>query len=676
MSVNDFMLEIINKLNKATEAYESGQPIMTDKEWDDLYFDLVQKEKISGYSLEKSPTNFIINPFVSALEKIEHNHPMLSLDKTKDITEVLDFLSGNKTIALCKMDGLTCSLKYVNGRLVSAETRGDGSIGENILHNAQGIQSIPNHINYHKELIIDGEIICTYQNFEKFNSEYKNPRNFAAGSIRLLDGLECKKRNLTFVAWDVIKGLDQHISHYNSSLEEWDEKHFFENNEENNCLSDKLHDLAKLGFTIAPYHCVSKEEISLERLEFEVDSLKIKAKDFSYPIDGIVFKFDNIEYGKSLGKTAHHFNNALAYKFYDETFETRLLDISYDVSRNGILTPVAVFEPIEIEGSEISRASLHNLSVMEELLGKVPFKGQLLEIYRANMIIPQVLKSIKLDEMVEPVPISNTIELPSTCPICGHELYISESDSGIHTLTCVNYHCEGRLVNRLDHFCGKKGLDIKGLSVATLEKLVDWGWVETIEDIFNLKNHAQEWKNKEGFGEKSVTNILNSIEKAKTCELYSFIAALGIPFIGQQVAKDLCDYVYDYADFRDRIYDGWNFASIPSFGQVKMQSILEFNYTEADNIARLLTISNTKEEKTSGLDNQTFVITGKLKNFKNRALLKNEIEMRGGKVTDSVTSKTNFLINNDKDSTSSKNTKAKELNIPIISEEEFLEMIK
>jgi DNA ligase (NAD+) len=292
------------------------------------------------------------------------------------------------------------------------------------------------------------------------------------------------------------------------------------------------------------------------------------------------------------------------------------------------------------------------------------------------MIIPQVLKAVKLDEMVEPVPVSNIIELPSTCPICGHELYISESDTGIHTLTCVNYHCEGRLVNRLDHFCGKKGLDIKGLSVATLEKLVDWGWIETIEDIFNLKNYAQEWKNKEGFGEKSVTNILNSIEKAKTCELHSFIAALGIPFIGQQVAKDLCEYVYDYADFRDKVYDGWNFASIPSFGQVKMQSILEFDYYKADSVASLLNIINTKEEKTSSLDGKVFVITGKLCNFKNRSLLKDEIERRGGKVTDSVSSKTDYLINNDKESTSSKNKKAKELNIPIITEQEFLEMIK
>jgi DNA ligase (NAD+) len=312
---------------------------------------------------------------------------------------------------------------------------------------------------------------------------------------------------------------------------------------------------------------------------------------------------------------------------------------------------------------------------MTEILGEHPFKGQLLEIYRANMIIPQVFKSIKLEETSYSVSIEDLINLPTHCAICGCPLEIKVSDSGIKTLICPDPLCEGRIVNRLDHFCGKKGLDIKGLSVATLDKLVDWGWVDSIEDIFKLNQYATEWKKKEGFGEKSVNNILNSIEKAKTCELHSFIAALGIPFIGTQVAKDLCEYVYDYADFRDRVYDGWNFASIPSFGQVKMKAILDFDYTEADNIARLLTLSNTKEEKQDTLEGKIFVVTGKLHSFKNRTLLKETIEKCGGKVTDSVTSKTNFLINNDKNSGSSKNLKAKELNVPIISEEEFLKMI-
>jgi DNA ligase (NAD+) len=421
---------------------------------------------------------------------------------------------------------------------------------------------------------------------------------------------------------------------------------------------------------------LDKDKISFKRLDETKDNLQYIAQDLSYPIDGVVFKMNNLEEGAAAGETSHHFKNALAFKFYDETYHTKLLNIEYDVSRNGILTPVVVFEPINIEGSEITRASLHNLSVMTETLGETIFKGQPLEIFRANMIIPQVYSAIKKEDYQYPISNEDVIELPRICPICGRELNISESDTGILTLTCINLACEGRLVNRLDHFCGKKGLDIKGLSIATLNKLIDWGWVSGIEDIFNLKKYQQEWMQMEGFGEKSVTNILNSIEKSKNCSLTSFLAAIGIPFVGTSVAKELAANVIDYPDFRDRVYEGWNFASIPNFGQVKMDAILTFNYDEADSIYHLLNITNEKEEKTISLQGITFVVTGKLNTFKNRAMLKEEIEKRGGKVTDSVTSKTTYLINNDKESTSTKNKKTQELGVKIISEADFLELIK
>ena len=363
---------LIQLLNTWTKAYDEGNPLVSDKEWDDKYFQLKKLEDKYHIYYNNSPTQTINYEVISSLEKVAHNHEMLSLEKTKSIEEVKDFLGAAPSLAMCKMDGLTCSLKYVNGKLISAETRGNGLVGENIFHNAKIIPSIPKEIPYMEELIIDGEIICTYSDFEKFSSEYKNPRNFAAGSIRLLDSAECAKRDLKFIAWDVITGLNDNFLYKN--------------------LSDKLMALNKLGFEVVPY-----EIITPFFPEKVVDSLIIKAKEYAYPIDGLVFKFDNIEYGKSMGKTSHHFKNAIAYKFYDEIEPTKLIDIEYTMGRTGVLTPVAIFEPIELEGTTVERASLHNLSIMEELLGK-PYKGQKLWVSKRNMIIPQIEKAEKMGQ--------------------------------------------------------------------------------------------------------------------------------------------------------------------------------------------------------------------------------------------------------------------------------------
>ena len=353
------MENLITELNKATVAYDKGEPIMSDKEWDDLYFELQSLEKKYGQSLENSPTRKIHFEKVSELKKVKHSHPMLSLDKTKDIDVIKSFFGNQDRIAMCKMDGLTCSLTYENGKLISAETRGDGIVGEDITHNALVIPSIPNKINYSERLVIDGEIICTYNDFENFKDEYKNPRNFASGSIRLLDSKECANRKLTFVAWDVIEGMSGKL------------------------LTENLQELNKLGFNIVPI-TVS------DTVEVQIDTIKDFAKAFGYPIDGVVFKFNDIEYGKSLGATDHHFKNAIAYKFYDEEYETRLINIHWTMGRTGQICPIAVFEKLDIDGTEVSRASLSNISIMEQTLGKHPFVGQEIVVTKRNQIIPKI----------------------------------------------------------------------------------------------------------------------------------------------------------------------------------------------------------------------------------------------------------------------------------------------
>lgn len=651
MTTIEAMKMLQDTLSIATKAYDEGHPIMSDKEWDDKYFELKKMELEHGFTLPFSPTQVIEYKVVNQLEKVEHNHPMLSLAKTKDVNEVKKFIGDNDYLAMCKMDGLTLSLRYDNGKLVSAETRGNGKVGEDVLHNALVIPSIPKFISYIGELVIDGEIICKYDDFEEFNNEYKNPRNFAAGSIRLLDPNECRKRKLTFVAWDVIKGLN------NLST-----------------LIDKLIMLRnEFGFTIVPF-------TDFEDIDQCIENLNKCARALAYPIDGIVFKFNNIEYGKSLGATAHHFNNAIAYKFYDETYPTLLKSIEWTMGRTGVLTPVAIFDPVDIEGSEISRASLHNISIMQEIFhGELPFIDQKIEIYRANMIIPQVYCAEEI-ETFSHYPDLSFIDLPEKCPICGMNTEIKDNN-GVRTLYCSNAKCEGKFINKLNHFCGKKGLDIKGLSSATLEKLIEWEWVKDLEDIFLLENIKELWMKKSGFGEKSVNKIIDAIEKAKNCTLESFISSLGIPLIGNNVAKDLVKHIDNYEDFRNKVNDKWSFSTIENFGEAKENSILNFDYSEADKIYKYLNISkqentsnNTKEIANTNLTGMTFVITGKLKLFTNRDTIKNFIEQHGGKVTGSVSRKTTYLINNDKESTSTKNKTAIEYQIPIITEEEFMKL--
>ena len=654
--INEYTIrDLINKLNYYTKKYDEGNPEIGDKEWDDMYFDLQELESWTGLYFEDSPTQKVIFQEVSKLNKVEHNHPMLSLDKTKSVDAVKSFLGNKDFICMAKMDGLTCSLRYLDGKLVSAETRGNGQVGEDILHNALVVKNIPKRINYQNELIIDGEIICTYKDFEPFAAEYKNPRNFASGSIRLLNSSECAKRNLTFVAWDIVKGFDEEKENSKLLTGYYSEK-----------LSDKLLEADALGFTIVPFEVNLSEYKNIEQI-MEV----VKKSSSMFPIDGLVFKYNNCDEYIAAGKTDHHFKGGLAYKFYDEEYETTLLDIEWTMGRTGVLTPVAILNPIDIEGTEVSRASLHNISIMEELLKYAPFKGQKVYVYKANMIIPQISRSEELfmDTIVDKF---EYIHIPEICPVCGGATKIvQENESKI--LMCDNPQCEGKLVNRIEHFFGKKGLDAKGISKATIEKLISWGWVESITDVFELSKHAKEWKNMQGFGEKSVTNILESIERSKSCVLESIISAAGIPLIGRTVARDLAKRFNTYEDFRDAIRKGFDFTKFDGYGYEMHKAISTFNYTELDNIVEnYLTIEKNNDIiNVEKLKDLTFCITGKVHIWKNRDELSKEIEKLGGKVTGSVSKNTNYLINNDVNSTSAKNNKAKELGVQIISEEDF-----
>lgn len=630
--------ELVAYLNYTTKMYDEGNPIISDQEWDNAYFELKRLEDTVGIILPNSPTQTINYEVVTALNKVQHNHKMLSLAKTKDWDEFLEYFGSKDVIGMVKLDGLTCSLMYRDGKLISAETRGNGLIGEDILHNARVISSIPKQIPYKEDLVVDGEIICTNSDFKEFAEEYANSRNFASGSIRLLDSSECAKRKLTFVVWNIVSGL-----------------------ESENSFMERLTQVEDFGFTVVPW--VSSFDWDAK------DFLVNQATKLGYPIDGLVGRFDDIAFGISLGETDHHSRAAYAFKFYDETYSSTLKTIEWTMGRTGILTPVAVFSPIEIEGSVVERASLHNYSIMTQLMGK-PYVGQEVKVFKANMIIPQIAESDQADPSEE----RDWISMPQICPICGQSVEIATSETGIENVVCANPNCEGKLINRLDHFCGKKGLDIKGLSKATLEKLINWGWINNLSDIFELKNHKSEWKRQSGFGERSVQNILNAIEAAKSPTLDKFISSLGIPLIGNTVSKELIKHIKTYEEFRDKAQSHFNFSDFDGFAESKTLAIWNYNFSEADKIYLYLTIPEVEEEtKTANsLDGITIVITGKLIHYKNRSALQQAIEKAGGKVVGSVSKNTDYLINNDNTSTSSKNLTAKRLNVPIITEEEFI----
>ena len=639
------MQDLVNTLNYYTKLYDEGRPAITDAQWDEMYFQLVEMERSEGVYLPDSPTQKIDYQVVNELKKVKHNHPMLSLNKTKSIDEMNAFIGHKDFITMLKMDGLTCSLGYKKGRLVSAETRGNGIEGEDILHNIMAVKNVPKRLPQNIDLTVDGEIICTFDDFKEFENEYANPRNFAAGSIRLLSAKESAARNLRFVAWDIVNGFEATCD----------------------TLNKKLGHLLSLGFEIVPFSIMEKDFN-----EALIEDFKKIAEQNSYPIDGLVIKYNKVSEYEACGRTDHHFKGGMAFKFADEEYETYLNNIEWTMGRTGVLTPVGIFEPVDTGDSIIERASLHNVSIMKQLLG-TPYQGQTITVCKMNDIIPQVTSGGCEMSKADIAGLDFTI--PTECPICGGRLeVVCEVDTEV--LICTNDACEGKLVNRLDHFCGKKGLDIKGLSKATLGKLVDWGWVKEPADLFTLVNYTKEWVQKPGFGPKSVENIMVAIETSRIPQLSSFICALGIPHVGKTLSADLVKYFDSYEEFKQAAQTGWDFTQIEGVGYEKASAIWNFDFAEADRVdAFMLGYENDDPAAANtNLENTTIVITGKLNNFKNRDELAKEITSRGGKVTGSVSKNTHILINNDVNSTSSKNVSAQRLGIPIMTEEEFVNL--
>ena len=651
------MENLIHILNEASKAYYNGESTMTDIEYDKLFDELKSLEERTGLIYSNSPTQKVGATILDYLTKKTIDiQPMLSLDKVHSAEEVVEFAKKKTMVAMLKCDGLSVRLIYKNGKLESANTRGNGEVGVDITEHIKQFLNVPLTIPKYKgeTLIVDGEAIIKLKDFELINKngQFKNPRNTASGTLNSLDTSVVKDRRLSFIAWDIIEGI---IS---------------------NSMERNLITLNEFGFETVPFEIV--QEPTIEEVN-QLNKRLLSSQSYDIPSDGVVWKYDDLDYGKSLGRTSHHFNWAVAWKPEIETFETKLVNIDWNMGRMGALTPVAVFESVDDGESVITRASLHNLSVMEEILG-IPYIGQKLEIYKANMIIPQILSADKdgfdiyaTDKKGNKLIKWNNpqIYLPQKCPVCGGMVKIVQKYD-TKTLVCINPLCEGKLVNKLDHFAGKKGLDIKGLSKATLDKLIEWGWVNEPVDLYKLADHRDEWIQKTGFGVKSVDNILNAIEDSRHPTLDQFISSLGIPLIGKTVSKDLLDYIESYEDLKEKAISKWDFTKIDGFAYSKANAIWSFDFSEADRVREFMEFTVEEKPKVKAtLEGAVVVITGRLNQFKNRAELQTSIINHGGKVVGSISKNTTYLINNDITSGSVKNISAKKLGVPILTEEEF-----
>ena len=636
--------ELTEQLNYYRDSYyNNSESLISDKQYDDLFDELQSLEEETGIAISNSPTKTVGYKVKSKLEKVKHSHPMLSLDKTKSQDDLVKFSNGKDCILSLKLDGLTVLNTYEDGVLCQAETRGNGEEGEIITHNAKVFDNLPLNIPYDNKFEIEGEAIITQSDFEKINvnGEYKNCRNLASGSVRQLDSNITKKRHVRFIAWKIPFGVTTYSCGFEIA--------------------------AKWGFEVVPY---VKYNSNTDNIEEKIEELKDIAKDKSYPIDGLVISYDNIEYGKSLGMTGHHPRHSLAFKFYDEVYETELLDVEFTMGKTGVLTPTAVFNPVEIDGTMVERASLHNISIMKELELKY---GDTITVYKANQIIPQVEDNLDKD-----VVDNNYILPPSICPICGADTEIIK-DNDSEVLVCTNPDCKGKLLGQLSHFVSKNAINIDGLSEQTLQKFIDLGWVRSFQDIMNLKDHAVEMAKLDGFGKKSVDKLIEAIENSRKTTLDRFIYSLSIPLIGRSASKDI-------AKFFDNDYEKFwkygivtHYTQIDGFGEAMNNSLhqwLNQNHMTMEWLAHEFEFI-TENNNSSGVDlsGKTFVITGSLNHYKNRDELVGVIESMGGKVSGSVSAKTSFLINNDTESGSSKNKKAKQLGIPIISEQDFINMI-
>ena len=641
------MKELVEKLDQAAKAYyQEDREIMSNQEYDSLYDQLEQLEKETGTVLTNSPTVRVGYEAVNELPKEEHPSPMLSLDKTKDREVLRGFIGNHKCLLSWKLDGLTIVLTYENGELVKAVTRGNGIVGEVITNNARVFKNIPLRIPYKGQLVLRGEAIITYSEFERINetigdadAKYKNPRNLCSGSVRQLNNEITAKRNVRFYAFALVSAQNVDFSNSREQQFIW---------------------LKKQGFEVVEYKVVTS--VSLDEA-MDYFSKTIVNNDF--PSDGLVVTYDDIAYGESLGSTAKFPRNSFAFKWADEMRETRLVDMEWSPSRTGLINPVAIFEPVELEGTTVSRASVHNISIVKELQLGI---GDTIKVYKANMIIPQIAENLTR---------SSNLVIPDKCPVCGQEARIRK-ENDVETLYCMNPDCVAKKIKSFSLFTSRDAMNIDGLSEATLEKFIAMGFIHNFGDIFEIGRYKDQIVEMEGFGQKSFDNLMVSLEKAKETTLAKVIYSLGITGIGLANAKVICKYFDDDIE-KIRHADEEEISAIEGIGPVIAGSMADYFKSAENNqkLDHLLSHLHLVHEETSAeqvFAGKTFVITGSVEHFSNRSEAKEFIEARGGKVTGSVTKKTDYLINNDKTSASSKNKKAQELGIPILSEEDFLEL--
>ena len=649
--LHDRMRELVDILNEASKAYYAeDHEIMSNFEYDKLYDELVALEQETGITLSDSPTVHVGYEVVSELPKERHPAPMLSLDKTKDVGALADWLNGKEGLLSWKMDGLTVVLTYDNGELVKAVTRGNGEIGEVITANAKTFKNIPLRISYKGRLSVRGEAVISYSDFEKINSripdtdaKYKNPRNLCSGSVRQLNSEITAKRNVRFFAFSMVEPEDKELV---DSFE--------------NSFKKRFEYLESLGFQVVEY-----KEVTSETIADAVKSFAEKIPQNDFPSDGLVLDLEDVAYGKSLGMTAKFPRDAIAFKWQDEEAETTLTEIEWSPSRTGLINPVAIFEPVDLEGTEVRRASLHNISYVKDMkLGL----GDRIKVYKANMIIPQISENLTK---------SGSLEIPDTCPACGAATVI-KNENGTETLNCPNPECPAKNIKLFSLFVSRNAMNIDGISEATLERFIAEGFLHRLSDIYKLSDYKDRIVVLDGFGEKSYNNMLSSIEKSRKCTMEGFLYGLGISGIGVANAKLIVRYFK--SDF-DRIMNATaaELCEIEGVGDVMARDFTEYmsKADKREEIERLLSeIEFVIEENTAeqDLEGKTFVITGSLNSFPNRDALKKVIEDRGGKVAGSVSSKTSYLINNDINSNSSKNKNAKKLGVPIITEEDFLNL--
>lgn len=640
------MKELIDILNKAASVYYQGKDeIMSNFEYDRMYDELSALEKESGLVLAGSPTQKVGYEVLSELPKQTHPSPMLSLDKTKQVDELSSWLGGKEGLLSWKMDGLTVVLTYENGELLNAVTRGNGVVGEVITNNAKVFKNLPVNIPFKGRMVLRGEAIITYSEFKKINAllseeeQYKNPRNLCSGSVRQLNNGITAKRNVELYAFTLVEaeGVD------------------FKNSQQN-----KMEFMKEQGFQTVEYKVVTAKNI-YETVEWF--SEKVKTNDF--PSDGLVLLYDDISYGESLGSTAKFPRNAIAFKWADETAKTKLTEVEWSASRTGLINPVAIFEPVELEGTTVSRASVHNISIVKELKLGI---GDTIEVYKANMIIPQIAQNLTK---------SGSLEIPDKCPVCGEKTSIHK-ENDVEVLFCENPDCLAKKIKSISLFVSRDAMNIDGMSEATIEKFISKGFLHELADLFKLNRYKDEIISMDGFGEKSYEKLVKAAETAKITTTAKFIYSLGIANIGLSNAKMVCKaFSNDLEKIRHASID--ELVEIDGVGQIIAESFVKFFANEnnnhmVDDLLDIVTLEDEENDNANDMEGMNFVITGSVNHFSNRSEVKELIEGRGGKVTGSVTSKTKYLINNDSTSNSSKNKKAKELGVQIITEDEFIDM--